>query len=302
MTVTAVLEVTATSASAQRSARTTSYKVRKGDTLELIAAEFYGNRRHRIFIMVENGIKHKRPLKRGQRLRIPTSWVVTANVGDTLAGLAEEHLDDERRAPFLALYNGLKLDASIAVGQSIEIPFHVTHVAARKVRLRQIALAYFQDKKKAKLLKAYNFLDKDRLEKGEEILIPILTVRVRATKQPRPDKESEVRMARRADMQTRAERALKQASAAWASGDYREVKRKLIKINTSYLDEDYATDIGVLLGSAYIAFEDLDSAIAEFEEVVRRNSRHTLSSFDYSPKIRAVWKQVGGLVDSKSRK
>jgi LysM repeat protein len=298
--VAAALLLAAGTARAQ-SAETYTHRVKKGDSLELLAAEYYGDRRHAIFIMVENDIEHSRKLKKREKIRIPISRHITTNVGDTLAGLAAEHLGDERRAPYLATFNNLAADASLAVGQEIEIPFHVTHTAAGQERVRNIAAAYFQDKKKAALLAAYNFLDKDKLAEGESIVIPIFHVRVRASKLPPPDPDSAARLAKRSDMQSRAERALKRANADWATGAYGAVKRMLTKIDTDYLDTRYATDVGVLLGCAYIAFDDIDSAIATFEGVLERNPKHKLGSYRYSPKIRKVWTRAGGIVDSKTR-
>ena len=53
------------------------YRVRKGDTLELLAAEYYGNRIHKIYIMVENGLDHERALKPGERVVIVDDLLAT---------------------------------------------------------------------------------------------------------------------------------------------------------------------------------------------------------------------------------
>ena len=50
-----------------------TYKVRAGDSLALLAAEYYGDRNHAVFIMVANKLDHPRPLKPGEKLRIPVS-------------------------------------------------------------------------------------------------------------------------------------------------------------------------------------------------------------------------------------
>ena len=61
----------------------TIYRVKQGDTLDLIAAEFYGDRNKAIFIMVANKIQHPRALRPGERLRIPVTREVTTSPGDT---------------------------------------------------------------------------------------------------------------------------------------------------------------------------------------------------------------------------
>src|SRR5450432_3173393 len=77
---------------------TQSYRVKKGDTLELIAAEFYGDHQHTmIFIMVANKIQHPRPLVPGDKLKIPTNREVTTAKGDTFRTLAKAYLGDAGR-------------------------------------------------------------------------------------------------------------------------------------------------------------------------------------------------------------
>ena len=60
------------------------YRVKQGDSLELIAAEFYGDRMKAVFIMVENKLTHARPLKPGERLRIPVNREITTSPGDII--------------------------------------------------------------------------------------------------------------------------------------------------------------------------------------------------------------------------
>lgn len=285
------------SAPAQPKTATLTHVVKKGDTLQLLAAEYYGDRQHAVFIMVENGIDHPRPLKPGQRLRIPIGREVTANVGDTLAGLAATYLGDARRAPFLAEMNSLPANASIAAGQEIQIPFHVTHKAAATESLASIAAAYFGSPKHANLLKQYNFLSTSTLAAGDTIVVPIYHVRVREARRPPPDPESRARRKLREAMQAQAQEALPGARAAWQAGNYAAVKQTLIKLDIDYLDTAIAVDVAVLLGSAYVAFGDNDSALALFRQALDRAPDFELSAYDRSPKICAVWKQAGGTID-----
>lgn len=280
----------------------TIHKVEKGDTLELLAAEYYGDRRHKIYIMIENRLDHARDLKPGEKLRIPVSDEVTVAVGDTLASLAGEYLGDERRAKYLAEFNRLDDGGSLSAGMSLSIPLRVTYRANGKEPLKAIAAGLFRDDRKAALLKEYNFLRGDTLDKGQAITVPIY-LRVQPSKQRPPDAESKALVARRTEVLEQAKRVLPSARAAWKAGDYAAVKRELAELMKTfpYLDTELAVDVGVLLGSAYVAFDDVDTARATFEQVLERSPRHTLSAYAHSPRVREVWLKAGGEVDEAAR-
>ncbi len=276
------------------------HRVRRGDTLELLAAEYYGDRRHKIYIMIDNGLDHARPLKPGERLRIPVSNDVTVALADTLPALAAQYLGDERRAKYLAEFNGLAPDGTVAVGMSITVPLRVTYRAARREALTEIAKSLFADSKRAQLLKDYNFLKRDALEKGETIVVPIY-LRVHPSKRRPPDAASIALLSRRTEATENARRQLPLAHRAWDKGDYAVVKTLLSELlvgdSYAYLDTELVVEIGTLLGAAHIAFDELDLALTHFRAVRKRAPGHALSSFEYSPKVCDVWRKAGGRVD-----
>src|SRR5687768_17848464 len=57
---------------------------------------------------------------------------------------------------------------SVAAGMSIAIPLRVTYRASGKESLKAIAAGLFADDKKAELLRDYNFLKVDQLEKDRK--------------------------------------------------------------------------------------------------------------------------------------
>ncbi len=274
------------------------HRARAGDTLDLLAAEYYGDRRHAIFIMVANKLAHPRPLKAGEKLRMPVTRDVTVAVGDTLDGLAQIYLGDKRRAPFLADFNGITADAGLAAGTVLTVPFHVVHTAAGEESLASIAAAYFGDGKNAELLRKYNFLDRDPLAPRETIVIPIRHVRVRESALPPVDAESRARTEKRKATETAAIRALPLAYAAWRSADAAEVRRGLAGLDLDFLDAPRAVEIGTLLGAAYVALGDDDSARAAFRRALERRPKATMNAYTYSPRIRSVWQAVGGAVEA----
>ncbi len=268
------------------------YRVRKGDTLELLAAEYYGNRVHKIYLMVENGLDHDRPLRPGERLRIPVSERITTAAGDTLAGLAESHLGSADRAKYLAEFNQLDQNTTLALGQELIVPLRVRYRAKGNEKLRDIALGLFADAKRAALLRDYNRLDTDTLRPGQVISVPVPKVEVQVSKQRPPSADEDARAARRSEMLGRAALALPKARAAWRDGDFSAAKHELTRLDLDYLDARFAVEAGVLLGAVYIAFADMDSALAAFAKVQTRAPSLVLDKKKYSPKIRAVWQRA----------
>jgi LysM repeat protein len=270
--------------------------VKAGDSLDLLAAEYYGDRTHQIFIMVANGMSHPRALTTGERLKVPASREVTADVGDTLEALAKAHLGDARRGRFLAEFNGLPESGALAAGQVVALPLQLRHTAAQPEKLTEIAAAYYGKASGAALLAQYNFLRRDALKAGESLIVPIQHVRVRASRLPPPDEAAQQRARKRQQATALAADALPTARVAWRRGAYGEVKRALAALELDFLDAAAATEAGVLLGGAYVATGDVDSALATFRRVLERTPTHRLEAYTFSPKIRAVWQQAGGAV------
>jgi LysM repeat protein len=276
----------------------TVYRVKQGDNLDLIAAEFYGDRNKAIFIMVSNKILHPRPLKPGEKLRIPVTRQVTTSPGDTWESLAGTYLGDPRRGSFLAEFNGLAVD-DLASGTSLQIPFTITHTAGGTETIAQIALAYFgPDNKNASLIRRYNFLEKDAIEKGEQLIVPINNVRLQASKMPAIDAEAKARRDRQREAQVRAAKSLPAARLAWREGDFAGVKAALssVELDVDYLDTAQALEVGLLLGSMHVAHGDKEPALEAFKRILERRSSYQMDPYYFPPKIQAVWKEAGGTI------
>jgi LysM repeat protein len=275
------------------------YRVKQGDSLELIAAEFYGDRTKAVFIMVENKLTHARPLKPGERLRIPVNREITTSPGDTFESLASAYLGNARRATFLADFNGIPQDDSLPAGTPIAIPFTITHTAAATESLADIARAYFGDGKNADMLRRYNFLEKTSLEKGESLIVPVNQVRLSAAKMPTLDADAKARRDHRRESSARVAKALPAARQAWKDGDFAGVKGALAQLepDLDYLDVNDAVEVGVLLGAAHVAYDDAELATASFKRAIDRQSQHVLRRYEYSPKILEIWQKAGGQVE-----
>jgi LysM repeat protein len=295
----AVAVALATGLAAPAAADTQIYKVKAGDTLSLIAAEYYGDRNDYVFILTANKMDHPRKLKPGEKLKIPVGRDITTGPDDTFDKLAGAYLDDARRGRFLAQFNDKDPESTIPAGTALEIPFHVTHTAAGEESLAQISLSYFGTKSEAALLRDYNFLTKDALAKGESIVVPIHNVKVRAAKQPAADPQSDDRKRKLAATRAQAASALPRARKAALAGAFDDVKAELADLDLDYLDADVAAEVGLLLGEATVAFDDEPFTLATFRKVLKRKPGLVLDAYTYSPKMRDAWKKAGGAVEGE---
>lgn len=280
-----------------------AYRVRSGDTLPLVAAEFYGDHQRTIvWIMVANKLTRQRKLIPGEKLSIPISRDITTASGDTFASLAKAHLGDADRAPLLAEFNGMDPAVSLATGTALVLPLRVTHTAAGRETLAQISRWYFGDTKQAEMLRRYNHLETTQLDKDDTVIVPSLRIRVRADKMPDIDAEAMSRRAQRKQCNADAVTALSRARTAWLRGDFTGVKRALSSVATKldYLEADLAAEVGILVGKADIAFGDTPSAVAMFRQVLGRQQRE-LSTYHESPKVIAAWKQAAGRIRTDAK-
>jgi len=284
-------------AQGNESADTQTVRAKQNDSLSMLASEFYGDRSKYPFIITENRIQKPRPLYQGQRLRIPVIREITTSPGDTFAKLAESYLGDPRRAGFLAQANQMSPDDSLAAGVPLLVPFTITYTADGKESLSQIAGTYYNDSKLGDALRDYNFLDANVIQKGETITIPSLNVRMHPSKLGKPSAEARARRERHRDNNERAAKAIPAARHAWRLGNYAEVKRLLADIDVEYVDVSPAIEVGLLLGSALVAFKDQDAALAAFRKVLERRPGLTLRKVDHSPKILAVWTKADGQIE-----
>lgn len=279
-------------------------RVKAGDTLDILAAEYYGDRKHKIFILAENHLQHERPLKAGEKLKIPVSREVVTASGDTFESLAAQFLGDAKRGTFLAEFNNdMPPDETLAVGTTLSIPFHVPHVAAESETLASISAAYYGDPKYASLVKRYNFLDKDAIEKGDQVVVPIFNVKVKPSRQAPQDANAKQREELRRKSQQLAINALPAAKRALRDGDYVEVEHQLDDFianndHIDYLDTATAIDVALAIGSTHVANGNVPLATAAFKKAIDR--KHTvIDRFRYSPRILEVWRAAGGKVDGE---
>lgn len=278
------------------SADTVRVRAKQNDSVSMLASEYYGDRNKFPYIVAENRMKPPRPLQQGQWLRIPMIREIVTAPGDDFYKLAQKLLGDDKRASFLSEANQMSKDDSLPAGTSLLVPFTITHTADKPEPLAQIAATYYSEPKLGELLRAYNFLDKTVLEKGESVIVPSVHVKVNPDRLKPLDAESRARRDRRRDQVKLAAAAIPVARHAWRIGEYAVVKKQLAELDVAYLDLAQAVDVGVLLGSAQVALGEA-GASQTFQRVLARKPGHTLRKLDLPPKVLAVWSKVNGKVE-----
>ena len=274
-----------------------NYRVKDGDTLSLIAAEYYGDRKKAIFIMAENKMTKARPLRPGERLRIPVNREITTSPNDTFETLAGTYLGDARRGVFLAEFNSMSPDDRLPAGIQLQVPFTITHKAENTETFASVAASLLGDKSQGEMLRGYNFAEKTSIEKDETIQVPVANVRVPASKMPAVDGEAKTRRQARRDALHLAATNIPRAWAAWRTGETKTIETVLADIDADYLDTTEEIAVLLLRGLAAAAAGNKELAIEQFKAVHARNESYVLKKFDYSPKILELWKPAGGSSD-----
>jgi LysM repeat protein len=282
---------------AQEPTDSVPYRVKEGDTLPLLAAEYYGDRKKAIFIMVKNKIEHSRPLKNGERLKIPVPREITSAPNDTFETLAANYLGDARRGIFLAEFNNMSPEDHLPAGTQLQIPFTVVHKADATETLASIGAAYFNDKTQGDMLRRYNYLEKTSIEKDESIQVPIFNVRLTAAKMPALDAESKQRREAKREAGELASTSLPKAWQAWRTGEVKQIEPLLVKVDIDYLDTNQAVEVAILRGLAAVADGNTDLAKENFKAAHGRKESFVMRKFDYSPKIIELWTAAGGSTD-----
>jgi len=277
-----------------------TYRVKPGDSIDLVAAEFYGDHsRTALFIVDENKWKTYRKLNPGERIRIPVTREITTAKGDDLASLAKQYLGDSSRATFLAQYNNMQPTDLPAAGVVLRLPFRVTHVAQTTESLVAISQFYFGETKQADMLRAYNNLgDKASIERGDSIIVPVMNVRVHPERLPTAEPDALERRKDHATANEAAAAALPAARIAALQGNYGDVAKALAAVGKKleFLDEPLFGQVGMLLGKALVAANDKAGAVAVYQQVLSREPHRELSPYYESPTVLDAWRAAKGHV------
>ncbi len=112
------------------------HRVKKGDTLALIAKRYLNDARKFRGLAKLNRIKNPKSLAAGMKIIIPVEIIHTVERGDSLSRIAEKYYGDFGAAELIALYNNIRDPVNLKVGTSLILPIPDLHVVRKKTPSR----------------------------------------------------------------------------------------------------------------------------------------------------------------------
>lgn len=232
------------------------YRVRRGDTLELLAQRFCDDKRRAPMLAQLAGLHAGDKLREGQEISVPFQVVHRAEAPESLQSVARTYYGDPARGKLLSDYN-FRTSPMLAKGDKVTVP--ITNVKIRAVYLQAAptpAPAAAPVGKKPEIA---------------------------AVAPPREAQRREVELA------ARVGGLLVEADKAYRDGEYAEVSANLDKLlSEEDPSESQLAEIFRLKAFAYVALGMEDLADRAFREVLARKPNLVLDEATVSPKVRAA--------------
>jgi len=285
-------------------ARADDHIVRPGESLPQLAEQLYGDARRAEILAVANGVPAvDEVLRAGQRLMVPAPEWRTVGSEDTWASLAQRLLGDERRAFLLVDANRGNPDARPAAGTEILVPAVVAYRCAYGDGLPQIAERFYGRNEAARLIKRYNFLQGGRIDRGDVLLLPLPDLRLTNAGRALLASQRATRGdGSRLNRQTHADAEIRALEGRLREGAFVEVVEaagRLLATRES-LSGNQVVSILRALGTAYVALDRTDLAVATFREALAHQPDLEWNPITTSPKVLRAWQTARSAPPAKA--
>lgn len=271
----------------------------KGETLAQMAITFYGTPRFETALVGANALDAHGPsaIVPGQPLEIPAPSHHHVADGETWAELARVYLGDPKRAETLARANGAVSWVPPVLGQEIEVPAVIAHIAAEGETMPALAHRYLGDVNKAWEIDAYNGRKgEQKLLRGDVVLVPLLELSLteggKRSARLAADRIRAEGGGKSYEAQRRAEADIPPLLADLRAGRYVDVVAKGNRLlGTGDLTKPQLVTIHRALIDAYVALEATGlaaGACAAWRANLPSSSAAVLDPRTVSPKVRSA--------------
>ncbi len=234
------------------------YRMKRGETLEKVAARFLDDKRRAPFLARWSGLAATDKGHEGADLLVPFQLVHRAAAPESMAALARSFYGDASQARLLLAYN-FRSSPVLAPGEKLVVP--IAHVRVRAVLQPPSPPPRAPASAKA------------------------------SDEAPRPPPQDTAE--REAELAARVAARLALAEAAWREGRYDDIPAALTKLlSEEDPSEKQLVEIHRLLAFAYVALGADEVAVKEFREVLERDPDARLDPSLASPKIRAAFERA----------
>lgn len=266
-----------------------SHVVGPGETLASIAQLYYGDPRRETVLVAENGLTEQEGVRivTGMRLSIPSVAYHRVVSGETWQSLAQRYYGDPRRAFVLADANHASLD-ELAVGAELVVPYPLRHVASQGETMQRVANAYFGGStENVRMLMRFNQLTSARLTRGQVVLVPLANLVL-------SDEGREAREAATGTSSGGETRALQEAVTGQLPLLTEHVRRgrylEALALGHRLLGAGRLTGNQIVtiereLGTAYVALDRTEDAVAAFRAALEHQPDLELDTVRTSPRV-----------------
>lgn len=239
------------------------YKIKKGDSLALIAKKYLDNKDRYKTLMEINDIKDPKAVSIDQIIKIPAKIPYTVKKGETLAIIAEKFYGDIKKYTLIASYNLISDPKTLEPGQKLIIPISDLEIVEGKAKKTD-------EKKIVKAAPAKELPKENAVQKREEIKV-----------EPQPKDENQLLLKKGIDnyFKGKYDEAVTEINSALEKG----LKEKEDKLKAHRF-----------LAYTYVAKDEKDEAKREFKKALEIDPKMELDPVYVSPKIIEVFKEVKG--------
>lgn len=266
-----------------------AHVVGPGETLASIAQRYYGDPRKETVLVAENGLTEQEGVRivTGMRLSIPSVAYHTVIAGESWASLAQRFYGDPRRSFVLVDANHAEPDEP-AVGAELVVPYPLRHVASQGETMQRVADAYLGGSEESvRMLMRFNGVTSSRLTRGQVVLVPLAGLVL-------SDEGRAARDAVTGSSSGGEVRALQEAVSVQLPLLSEHVRRgrylEAIALGHRLLGGGHLTGNQIVtiereLGTAYVALDRIDDAIAAFRTALERQPDLELDTVRTSPRV-----------------